>query len=61
MPPCTCYFCIGVSVWTSAGGFSLEKTEIAALKDLEKVIKSSPEEAVNVRTENWDQIRDSHL
>lgn len=34
----------------SAGGFSLEKTEITALKDLEGVIKPGADDVANVRT-----------
>ncbi|CAI5735954.1 unnamed protein product [Hyaloperonospora brassicae] len=38
---------INWATYTRAGGFTLEKAEIAAIKDLEKVIKSSPDDAVN--------------
>ncbi|TDH68042.1 hypothetical protein CCR75_008639 [Bremia lactucae] len=41
---------INWATYTRAGGFSLEKTEIAALKDLESVIQPTFDGTMNVRT-----------
>ena len=50
---------------TSAGGFALEKTEIAALKDLEKVTASITDDAVSVRMrccrKDWTYIFSWHF
>eukprot|EP00644_Phytophthora_capsici_P010322 jgi/Phyca11/573119/estExt2_Genewise1.C_PHYCAscaffold_510194 len=40
---------INWATYTRAGGFSLEKTEITALKDLEGVIKPGADDATNVK------------